>query len=469
MKFTTTIKLYMITCIIMCISSTAFSAKLSVTVYPAGADPSVLLPSRAWVQTAAGRHYKPSSPDVHFYERDQSFSSYGSFTIDVPPGPATIHIERGKEYFPVEKTVTVKSVGITKVNIPLKRWINMNSRGWFSADLHGHFGADSIEVLKAQALADDVNIEPVLTLWNAWRSKNADLAWGSQPDEASFYADPAHLITLRNIEIERIGGNSFESVGALLVHGLEKPIKIPSPNNTYPCDSMIARKIKAISPDCLIDTDKPIWGENVIGVALGLFDSVQLCHNHYHRNETMPLCCGMASQVIENKVTDFGPDELFHRTNSTYYSFLNCGFKLAATGGSAMGVMPLPLGYSRTYIKLDAPLTEQNYINAIRAGKTFATSGPILILTADDLHVGSSINYSSASGKSIQLTADLKSIDRVDSLELIYNGNIIKQIDLSGKLPNPVLKSILQFNLKPHRSGWVAARAVFKSPDGVSR
>ncbi|MHC4144555.1 MAG: hypothetical protein ACYSUD_07215, partial [Planctomycetota bacterium] len=79
---------------------------------------------------------------------------------------------------------------------------------------------------------------------------------------------------MRNQEIERIGGQAFESVGALLMFGLTKPVKMPPRGSRYPCDAVLGRIARETSPRCIIDTDKPIWGENVVGVALGLFDSV---------------------------------------------------------------------------------------------------------------------------------------------------------------------------------------------------
>jgi hypothetical protein len=82
--------------------------------------------------------------------------------------------------------------------------------------------------------------------------------------------------------------------------------------------------------------------------------------------------------------------------------------KLAATGGSAMGVMRVPLGYNRTYAKLDGPLTESDPLKAIRAGRTFATSGPMLLLTANGLDVGSQISYVTDRSDPIVLKAGLR-------------------------------------------------------------
>ncbi|MBN2315650.1 MAG: CehA/McbA family metallohydrolase [Sedimentisphaerales bacterium] len=445
----------------------ADTGDLSVAVYEVGSL--VPQPCRAWVSVGKERLFNPNTKSCTPYTKDCSFSCNGYFVITIPTGTATIHIERGKEYRPVDKEVTVETDQTTYVKITLERWINMSREGWYSADMHCHFGLDNPTVLKQLALADDINLEPILTLWNHQQTDTTDDAWPNWPTGSSFSASGQYIITLRNQEIERIGGDAFESVGALLMFGLKRPIKMPQGNGLYPCDAVLARMARETSPDCVIDADKPIWGENVVGVALGLFDSVQVCHNHYHRESTLLMGWGMAGAIAEDEPEDWGANELFHRTNQTYYRFLNCGFELAVTGGSAMGVMPVPLGYSRTYAKLDGSLTEANYLKAIRAGRTFATSGPILILTANDLNCGERIQYRTGRSKPIQIKAELRSIQPIDSLELIANGEVIEKIDLQNRTASPVLEETLILTYPPKRSGWIAARAIFKSPGGRLR
>lgn len=459
----------------------ADTGHISVAVYEPGTL--VPVPCRAWVMAGKERLFNPATTSCTPYPKDRSFSCNGYFFITTPTGKATIHVERGKEYRPVDKEVTIETNRTTHVEITLKRWIDMCREGWYSADMHCHFGLDDPAVLKQLALADDINLEPILTLWNHQRTKTSDEVWPNWKTGSSLFADETHIMTLRNQEIERIGGDAFESVGALLMFGLTRPVKMPPGNSRYPCDAVLGRMAKEASPDCVIDTDKPIWGENVVGVALGLFDAVQVCHNHYHREATLSdgrIGWGMAGAIKEDEAKDLGEDELFHRTNQTYYRFLNCGFKLAATGGSAMGVMPVPLGYSRTYAKLasnkteieggpDVSLTEANYLKAIRAGRTFATSGPILILTADDLDCGAVIPYSTNRSEPIRVKAELRSIQPIDSLELIADANVIEKINLKNRAVSPVLEETLVLPYQPHRSGWIAARAIFTSPDGRLR
>jgi hypothetical protein len=46
---------------------------------------------------------------------------------------------------------------------------------------------------------------------------------------------------------------------------------------------------------------------------------------------------------------------------------------------------------------------------------------------------------------------------------------VIKKLNLEDKVPLPVLEESAVMGLKPLRSGWIVARAIFTSPDGHLR
>jgi len=76
------------------------------------------------------------------------------FTIDLPPGKYTITVERGKEYLPLVRDVTVKD-GPVAVKLPLKRWINLAERGWYSGETHVHRSLDDLpNIMLAAALEE---------------------------------------------------------------------------------------------------------------------------------------------------------------------------------------------------------------------------------------------------------------------------------------------------------------------------
>lgn len=419
------------------------------------------VPCRGWVDSYGKRLFEPESTGSLPYKKDRSFACAGTFQMEVPVGAVTIHVERGKEYVPVDRIVDVKEGENQVVRIELHRWTDMAKRGWFSADLHVHFSNDDIAGLKLLSQADDVNFLPSFSYWNRFEKQWPD--FGGTPN---VFADPNHLVTRRNEEIERIGGDPFHSVDALFIFGLEKPIYVPRHTKTFPASAVLARAAKKTSPNCIIDTDKPLWAENVVTMGLGLFDSVQVVHNHYHREVTLGdggLCCGMAGTWLERPSIDFGRDELFHRTNGIYYRWLNCGFRLAASGGSAMGVMKVPLGYCRTYAYLDGALNERSYLDALKAGRTFATSGPMLFLQADGQMVGATLKFQSAVNETIKLKSNLESIEKIDALELVYNGQVIQRRDLTKVSATPSMNESIEYELKPVRSGWVIARAIYRN------
>jgi hypothetical protein len=382
-------------------------------------DNGVQLPCRAWVTVNHTRYFRPLTADAVPYPKDSSFSCYGQFEIEIPAGEAIIHVERGKEYFPLDEPVTVSANKTKNFNLVLKRWIDMAERGWYSMDIHCHFAADSLEILRQLSLADDISFQPVLTVWNAKKYKTFE-RW--------------------------------------LAHSTK----------TWPTDAALCTRARNQSPGCLIDCDKPIWAENVVTMAFGLFNSVQICHNHFHRFSDMAACCGMAEFEVREDVP-FPQARLLWQCNRAYYAFLNCGFRLAASGGSAMGVMPLPLGYDRTYVKLNGALTEKNMLEAVREGRTFATSGPMLFLTADGQDCGSTISFKTAQKKTVKIRTDLKTIQPVELLEIIYNGQVLKTLDLHGKMPQPLLEESIDFEFTPDRSSWIAARVLFLNEQGFLR
>src|SRR5438034_10556715 len=83
-----------------------------------------------------------------------------------------------------------------------------------------------------------------------------------------------------------------------------------------------------------------------------------------------------------------------------YYKFLNCGFKLPGSAGTASGVKPVPLGYDRVYVKLSGPFSYDGWFRALKAGRSFATNGPMLFLTVNGNEPGNSVVFPATREKS---------------------------------------------------------------------
>jgi hypothetical protein len=163
-----------------------------------------LLPARAWVEAGERRFFERVRPESCTpYARDRSFSCDGRFEMEVPAGKMVVHVEHRKEYLPVEASLDLQAGAAAEVSVRLCRWIDMPTEGWYSSDMHVHFGSDDARVLRQLAFADDVHVIPAFTYW--LRGTEAQWperwpAWGGSGEEP---IDAQHLITRNNLEIER--------------------------------------------------------------------------------------------------------------------------------------------------------------------------------------------------------------------------------------------------------------------------
>ncbi|MCR9292726.1 MAG: CehA/McbA family metallohydrolase [bacterium] len=456
-------------CLGICLSSFGQETQLAVQIVDELGQP---VSARAWVDSQGQRLFQPSPvTPTTAYEQDQSFSCDGRFVIDVPPGEFLVHVERGKEYVPVDQRLMVQAGQRLEHKLQLQRWIDMKSLGWYSADLHVHLGYDNLAVLKQLALADDVNLLPSFTYWlrgdeDAWAK-----SWPSEDYLKPVAADDSHWVSRNNIEIERIRSNAGPAgaVGATFLFNLKRPVRRSHFGEHFPTDASLCAEARVESADSVFDSDKPSWAETVVGVALGQIDTIQLCHNHYNRERTLPGGWGMIGPLAPGESNAAIGDGLFHRTNALYYRLLNCGFHLGVSGGSAIGVMPAPAGFARVYARIEGPFSADKMWAAMKSGRTFATTGPMLWLNADQAQVGDTLQLSSESSSPIRVTTQVKAVENLEALEIVHNGCVVSSKDLRNELADPTVDSRLETELSIEESGWLAARALYRAPDGLLR
>src|SRR5204863_825339 len=113
-------------------------------------------------------------------------------------------------------------------------------------------------------------------------------------------------------------------------------------------------------------------------------------------------------------------------TQELYYQILNCGLRIAPSAGSASGVLPNPVGYNRVYVHVDGELNYDRWFEALRAGRSFVTNGPLLRVRADSQYPGHI--FTAPEKLEIELTGILEGRDHVESLEVIRDGRVIRKV-----------------------------------------
>ena len=288
---------------------------------------------RCYLTDAAGRAWFPEHSikyDKQFLGfSEQDFITDGQFEIALPESQYVLTVEHGPEYLPASQKIEVHSGMTQEVKIELKRWINMNDRGWYSGDLHTHRDWHEMsEIL----LAEDLNIGPTITQWAAaWAPDDPMGIMASSPGRMTLLTrspevatagaairnvDSAHAYSIYDTEIERPGG-----AGTVVFVGLTATI-VAQGTLLSPLDSDFAARVHNLSG--YVDAEKLIYREVPVLVADGLIDFAGVVNNAFNRHGAITGRI-KDSKVVADKSSPETPEEAALVSMDIYYKYLNCG------------------------------------------------------------------------------------------------------------------------------------------------
>ena len=399
-------------------------------------------PCRFHITNADGKAItKPTSPqrDPLFFYRDH-FVCEGVGTLVLPAGHYTYAVERGPEYRNLTGSFDITAEQLTRLDLTLKRWIDLERQGWYSGDTHIH---RPLEQIPLHLEAEDLHVAPVLTVWNH-RNHWKDHAL---PGSLVTAVAPTRVLHALASEDERGGG-------ALLYFNADAPVDLEGDTREAP--SPVAQLLKVTAnPNVIVEVEKPFWWDAPTWVATGRIHSIGIANNHQNRSRMYPdEAWGRprdAKRLPPPRGNGFYSQEL-------YYRFLECGLRIAPTAGSASGVLPNPIGYNRIYVHLDGAFSYEKWWEALVAGRSFVTNGPILLVEANGARPGQV--FTAPEGQAIELALDVRvsGNDPLEAIEVIRNGKVVERLDgdVSGW---PRLRP-----LRFEKSGWFLVRAITTVP-----
>jgi len=142
-----------------------------------------------------------------------------------------------------------------------------------------------------------------------------------------------------------------------------------------------------------------------------------------------------------------------------WYRLLNCGFRLPAGAGSDTmanyASLRGPVGLTRVYARVPkGPLKISSWLDSLKAGRTFATNGPLLRFTLGGQEPGGELRLPTGENK-VKFTATLRSIVPIDHFEIICNGEVVRDLKVSGDHEAADVEDTIPVS----RSGWCLLRA----------
>src|SRR5688500_1673614 len=131
-----------------------------------------------------------------------------------------------------------------------------------------------------------------------------------------------------------------------------------------------------------------------------------------------------------------------------YYRVLNCGLRCTASAGTDTQMDVTDNGSisggGKVYVKLEPPLTYAKWIEGFKAGRTFASNGPLLIFTVDDKGPGSEIKLTGP--RRLNIAAEALSLAPMQAIELVVNGEVVATAESTTEGMTAKLSHVLELD-----------------------
>ena len=375
------------------------------------------VPVKLHVHGAAGEYLAPvdrhripnpawyEDYSVDFYHRHLHATTYipGETTLDLPLGPVYIEIAKGFEIRPLRRVVEV-TPETEEITVEIQRVLPWREQGWVTADTHVHFLSPISALLEGSA--EGVNVVNLLaSQWGELMTNVGDFdgktTWGSR--EAG--GDGEYLV--------RVGTENRQHVlGHISLLGYQGRIIAPMTTGG-PDESALGDPIEMLLTE---------WAQQCKKQG-GL---VILPHFPNPRAEHAASIVSGAIDGVEmtswgNLYGGIDPYSL-----SDWYRYLNCGYRVAAVGGTDKMTANTAVGTVRTYAHIapNRPFDYEAWMEAVRRAETFVTYGPLLEFAVEGRPLGSRIEMP-AGGGTVDVTWQVASVTiPMTRVELIVNGEI---------------------------------------------
>lgn len=369
------------------------------------------------------------------------FVCRGEVALDLSPGNYTVEIEHGPEYSLFGDSFALAAGQAKQVRVELQRLVDLPAKGWWPGDTHVHRAIEEVELLMR---AEELYIAPVITWWN----KQNRWARATLPEEPLVQFDGNRFYHTMAGEDEREGG-------ALLYFHLRRPLAITEATREFPSPLAFAQEARKHA-GVWIEAEKPFWWDVPAWVAAGQVDSLGVANNHMCRDRMYETEAWGKPRVVERYPAPRGNG---YWTQDIYYRLLNCGLRIPPSAGSASGVLPNPVGYNRVYVHAGKELTWVKWWEGLRAGRSFVTNGPMLLVTANGRMPGQVFTAGPGEAVQVALKGELNTRDVIRFVEVIRDGEVERRVSAeeftrTGSLGTLTFKA----------SGWFLVRAVAENP-----
>ena len=395
------------------------------------------LDARVHAFDAAGAHY-PGGPDGNLLShRDPwmrgHFYPGSTATMTIAPGVAQFYAGRGFEYRPVVITPNVQSD--TTLTVIVRRYLNMQAAGWYGGDVHAHSDHPPSDY--------DVSPEDVLRVAKA---EGVSMTW--MLDGLHEFSGGPHAVSTPEHVIYYSTEYRNQTCGHVSLLGLRQFIGSNCCSPPLPVYPLLSN---------LRENWGPTWDQAMV-----------LCHPRngagFFDEQGWPAWgLGREAPILATSgnldaydIASFGNEGEIQLDD--WYGLLNSGIRVPASAGTDAMVNHYwhrPFGSYRVYVKCDT-LTSGDWVEGLRAGRTFVTNFPLIPeFTVQGLDAGSTVQLAHADS-AVAIHYKIQSTIDADKVEIIVNGEVAREIPLSK---GGVIQSVTGNHfITLEKSSWIALR-----------
>jgi hypothetical protein len=379
------------------------------------------VPARVWGPAADGKFYAPEDAYARVgASGTHYFHARGHFSVEVPPGRMTIHAARGFEYQPAAVEVEVRTGQTTRAALVLRRSTDLSALGWHSGSTHVHMNysgnlGNTLENLLFLSEAEDQDFLNVLIA----NKDNRILDY-----EHFVPGGGEHPLTRGKPGVRLLVGQEYRPpfYGHVFLLGLREHLISPfttgyegtAIESLYPSNTDMLRKARAqgavtayvhafAGDNDPLEADLGAAKALPVDAALGSVDAVEwsaagraVLHVWHHlRNLDLPI----APVGGEDSITDLHIGKL--------------------------------IGSVRTYAFLGRERTAEAWLEAIRQGRTFMSTGPLLRLRVGGRLPGDTVRLP-AEGGAVQIEAEVHSPAPLRKAVVHRNGREFLEVPLAA-------------------------------------
>jgi hypothetical protein len=388
------------------------------------------------VQHAWTEHVHPEFVNV---ENQYAYVD-GACVADLPLGAVYVEISRGYEIAPVRTSVAV-GPETEELTFTLEKVLRWRERGWVTADTHVHFLSPQTALLEGRA--EGVNVVNLLA--SQWGEMFSNV--GDFDGRTTFGAEQ---LGGRGEFLVRVGSeNRMQVLGHISLLGytgeLIDPLCSGGPDESAfgdPVEVTMAEWARRCinQGGLVVMPHAPLPQlERAADIVLGLVHAIELMNMNPLRPD-------------DGQLTPYGALSPFGVAD--WYRYLNLGHHVPLVGGSDKMSTEMLLGGARTYAQLgERELTYEAWMDAIRAGNTFVTIGPLAALCVEGVAPGGRLRMP-AGGGSVQVAWEVESVRMpIDRVEVIVGGIVADEAVVGGALTARGGATV-----RVPRSTWIALR-----------